>query len=796
MVRQRGEGQSGDRSTMSQGTGEDDSERGRRADRVGRGGSVARLICAIAGLFRRRTGTADTSQGKESSAAPPADEKNSAKESPSAASRLKRPLLMLGILSLVALAATAVCLFRTEETDPAAGEPTGVEEAGALSPALDGPPMKMAKKARRAGRHAQAARLYELAVTAAERADRPAEALLARHRRSRALLAAGRHERALEAARSLQSISRPGDALWKHATLTCAMVHRQLGQWDELLRALYLLLANWRRYDGGPALAKWARYHLALARVQTLLERTIGKGLPYGLEAPELGRSAPAIEEMTAADILNIPRGEAPKTLQVTLAGDRLRLTSDGAPLARVLKAMGQKTAAKYQLHTSGERSVYARLEDVPPRSAVELVLGSVGLGVEANGSHRKVKPLRLHSVSPDRLARQAIVGLHKFLIRYPGSEQAAEAYFALACVYLVHGQKRLGLEQLQMLTEKFSGPNWNGAAHYLAGRIQGELGNLTRAETDMSLAVGALNEGSLWAISLLWQGHYRVEQGDHRGALECFSRALKGSLSPALQARALYEMGLCAERAGARPRQAERRYLEASMRFPGTRWGDLAAYRLARLSFSAGRYATAVRRYEQYLSTHRLETERAEDACRELLRAYRETGQSVHAMGLGELLRTSFRGRKRSAQVLSLLLDVCEATDMQRTGLRILRQHLEEAGPSARASLLLRRASLLVELERYGEARKVVDRVSDLTNGADAIHRARLIEARILHRAGSHERAIQMCRKTALDSRIQLVRKTALELMGRCFESRGQFGWAARAYAGECPATSAEEQW
>ena len=596
-------------------------------------------------------------------------------------------------------------------------------------------------------------------------------------------------------AESLSSVSQPGQSLWKHAELTACQACAAMENWTGLLTHLYRLLANWRCYEDGESLAEWARYRMALARAEVLLSEHANDDFPYDLGPLKLGTAAANIDLLTLSEIAESAPNPEARDVVVQLEGDRLQIESAGASVEELAEALGQELGLDFDVLEGASRQVYAHLKDLPPQNALNLTLGTAGLCVDLDSGQNEVIPLSV-AATRDELVQRALVELHKFLIRYPDSGLAGEAYFTLACVHLLQDRRRLALGQLRVIERESPNSRWFGPALYVAGRIWDELDKDNRAEEKLLLAAESLQDGVTATRAKIWAARCQMSQDKYNEAADSFREALAGSLDSALRAHALYELALCLESAGASRADIEKRYRTVAMRHPDSEWADPAGYRLARLAFKAGDYVAAVRRYEEYLAREMPGAKKANKACHELLKAYLRTDHNLRAASLASVLKSLTDKDSEGSPVLLLLVRACREAGLERIGLKLLDEKFDEqAVENADVQLLMEKARLLTKLRRCEQARAVLDLVESGEGSSAEGDEVLLLRARIFEAEAEYKTAIRLCRRVALESDSPELRAQACELMGRSFENQQQFERAARAYAGLCPVSPVEDE-
>ena len=654
--------------------------------------------------------------------------------------------------------------------------------------------MKLADKAAEEGNHPRASELYQVAIRAAEHDGEPGRALLARHLRSVELLKLGHARQALHIAESLRSVSCPGEALWRHAVVTSVRAAGSERDWTALLTHLYKLIANWRQYEDGESLAEWARQRTAIARVEILLSENEDESFPCGLGPLEFAETRLTGKKLTLEEIADAPRPDRKNSVTSYLTGDRLNLLAVGAPVHQVVGAVEDNLDYELHVRDGAERQIYARLENLPPETVVNLALGSVGLCVTTCKKGKAVVNMDPAAGNPDELYRRAVVDLHKFLIRYPDSPGAGQAYFALGCIHLLQGRERLALNQLRTVEQRYPDAPCAGRGLYVAGRILHSTGSLVRAEEKFLLAAVELEGEATAANARLWAARCQIRLGEYKKAGEVIEEALQAPLNPSERAKALYELALCLEKTDVERSRIEELLREVSLRHPDSRFADPAGYRLGRLALDAGDYRSAARRYEDYLAREMPGARKAEEACTELLQAYLKTGRTVRAASLGTVLRSAVDDQGKRCELLSLLLKAYRQAGLERVSLRALNQELGH-GPfeSEHVALLKEKVRLLIDLGHSDRAQDVLDQINGIEPDSVETGETRLLRARAFKAEEAYQKAIPLCRQVALESESEEVRARACELMGRCFESKKQFEWAARAYAGHCPVSPVE---
>ncbi|MHC4787673.1 MAG: tetratricopeptide repeat protein, partial [Planctomycetota bacterium] len=195
-----------------------------------------------------------------------------------------------------------------------------------------------------------------------------------------------------------------------------------------------------------------------------------------------------------------------------------------------------------------------------------------------------------------------ALWALQEFLILYPESAHVAEAYYALAHLYMSEGRPKMALDQLAVLCKEFPGSPWTVYGHYMAGRARFERGDWAGAERELLAVVDTAEEHVLTRSAFLWAAQAQVELGRYTEAVACFRRALADEAKDPLTPKILYNIAYCLEMSRSSPLEVEERYTELRTRFPETEYAREADYRLARMAMEAGHHRKAVARYEFYL--------------------------------------------------------------------------------------------------------------------------------------------------------------------------------------------------
>ncbi len=611
--------------------------------------------------------------------------------------------------------------------------------------------------------------------------------LMARHWLSRALAGAGDYDEALQLCDELRSLSRPGDELWKHSLITSLAALGRQRRWREFFRHLYLLRANTARYEDKNRLDRWLTYQRAMAHINLYLEAEGKAGRLYGFDPPDFGRAPCTVKALTEDDIVVVAGGYGDGSLDVQFQTGDLRLRSEGARLGDVLDALRRETDLQISGAASRHYPVSARLEAVTPEKALEMVLGSVGLEVVSREARMEVRELSPRPASIAEAVKAARWRLQEFLILYPESENVAEAYYALGHLHAARGQKRMALDQIEILCEQMPDSPWSIYGHYLAGREWYEMQKWARAEQELLAAAAGPPDHPLVPSAFLWAGQCAVELEKYQQAVTCFRRALAHEANEPLAPRLLYNIAFCLEKAGTSPVEVQERYLELRTRYPDTQYGRRADYRLSRLALETGRYRKAVERYEFFLQKWSMNAEESPRACRDLALAYLRCGYNLRAVLLGEVMAAVYGHGDSYWQTLPVLLEACRQGELGDLALAMIDGALAEATDPDRCAMLRRqRVEFLIDLERYEEARTALTQLAQASEGPAApdllLCRARLLLA------SKPADGVALLRGLALEADSEQVRNRALNLLGQHCEKTGDFVQAARFYSGKCP--------
>jgi TolA-binding protein len=635
--------------------------------------------------------------------------------------------------------------------------------------------------------YAAAVRLYREAA-GREEAGLP-KVLLARHKLAEALASQGDYGEAQLECESLRSVTRPGDELWKNALISSIRILSASRDWDEFFRHLCLLRANSARYADEAALNRWLAYCRAMAMVQMFLQRSGQETGLYGIEPPAFGQARYAGRPLVPEEIMPASGKYGDGTLEAKYEMGELHLLSEGASLSEVLKATADATGLSIDYSGPAQYRVSAALQTLSPQHALELVLGSVGLAAQERDEELVVERMDPVPKSNAEALSAALWELQEFLILYPDSAPVPEAYYALGHLYMSQGQNNTALDQLVVLCKEFPETIWATYGHYIAGRMSCDLKNWRRAERELLAVVDSAVEHPLMQSGFLWAAHAQAQLGKYSDAVACFRRALAHEVKDPLTPEILYNIALCLERSGASALEVEERYAELRTRFPTSEYAREADYRLARMAFDAGKFGKAARRYEFYLSAWPIESERARQACRDLVFSYMNTGDCVRAVLLSEVMCSAFGRKPEYCQALPALLEAYREAELQQVGLAFLERSMAATSdPRQQSSLLVEKARLLVDLKEFDEASALVALLKQNLRDPDLLYKVRLVEAQMLVGQGQRDEGIEVCRQVALKCSSQETCAAALKLMGRYYELTKQFDKAALAYAGKCP--------
>ncbi len=713
------------------------------------------------------------------------------------------PLKAVAALALLAGAAfVAVLVFTLDRWrgEPApAGPPPPLVAAGAQREDAEAPPaidlgamtyqelMELARQYESHGDDPSAARAYRAAAERAE-AGLP-EALFARYRLSCVLNRSGRHEEAHRICEALRAVSRPGDELWKCAVLGSVRALYERGEWGEMFRHAYLLRANTARYPEEAALNRWLAYCKAMARATIYLQAASEGEQPFEMSAPVLGRAECPTRPLAAGDILPDSGRYGDGSCEATYEGGELHLSAQAAPIGRVLAAVSEASGLPIDYRGPADYVVSASLETISVPHALELVLGSAGLSAEQRDGGLVVRDLDVMPRSRSEALKGAQWALQEFLILYPESAHVGEAYYALAYLYVLEGQREMALDQLDVLSKECPRSPWSTYGRYLAGRLRYEMGQWARAERDLLAVVDAEGTHPLERSAFLHAAQCQVQLGRYEEAVTCFRRALAGATGHPLAPGILYNIAYCLERSGASPLEVEERYLELRTRYAGTDYAREADYRLARMALEGGRYEKAVTRYEAYLAAWSIDDERGRSACADLVRAYGATGDHVRAALLGHVMCNAFAESPQFWQCLPALVSAHRRAGMAALGLELL-EGCREAAEDAdrRGRLCAARAGFLADLGRTEEALAALDEMPAGLADPEVLHAANLVRAGLLTRGGQPEAAARLCREVALRSADRELRAAALKLIARQYELRKEFDKVALVYSGKVP--------
>ncbi|KPK66163.1 MAG: hypothetical protein AMK73_00720, partial [Planctomycetes bacterium SM23_32] len=611
----------------------------------------------------------------------------------------------------------------------------------------------------------------------------------ARHKLAGVLLALGRLETCLRDYESLRSVSRPGDELWKHALIGSIRVLGEQQRWQDYFRHVHLLRANSARYADQEALNRWLAYCGAMGKTRIVLARSGSKGDLYGIAPPRLGRAECGARPLVAEDIIPTSGKYGDGTCEAAYDMGELRLLSEGAPLADVLKAVAEAADMELVYSGPGDYPVSACLETISPSHGLELVLGSLGLAAHGEGEKLVIGRLEPLPRSPEEAMKAALWGLQEFLILYPESATVPEAYYALAHLHMMAGRAKMALDQVSILCEEFPASPWAVYGHYMAGRACCERRNWQRAEDELLHVVDSDAEQTLRQSAFLWAAQSQVQLGKYDQAVACFRRALAYETQDPLTPSILYNIAYCLEKSGASPHEVEERYTELRTRYSGTEHAREADYRLARMAFDAGESSKAISRYEFYLSTYALEEERSCQACLDLLQSYMQAGENLRAAVLADVMCSTLSDRAELHRALPAVLEAYRKAGLQSAGLQavdLLLAHVKD--DRQRETLRVARAGFQVELGRLAEARASVDELGPELLDPELRGELKLVEAGLLKAEGKSDLALALCRDVALECRSERVRAAALRMIGRHCEATNQFDKAALAYAGKCP--------
>ncbi len=710
------------------------------------------------------------------------------------------PLWVLGMSIGVAFLAFVVTLVLGLRGLGEPEAPSGAERRAAAGVAPDAPIpaeevaaldyqrlLERAEQRERAGDYAAAAQLYRSA--AAREGEGVPRVLYARHKLSRTLLRLGRYREAFQMAESLRSLGRPGSELWKHALSTSITVLGDQERWEEYFRQLYLLRANSARYGDEAALNRWLTYKKSMARMRQYLDIDEAARRLYGMEPPAFGEESCKCRPLSEADARAVTGGYGDRTVEVDYAPGELYIRSDGAPLSQVLTELERATRVEIEHEAPADYGVTACLNAVGPEEALEVVLGTVGLRVRADGEVMEVLKADPVPATGSAAAEAALWAVQEFLILYPESGNVPEAYYVLAHLYMARNKTRLALDQLSILCSQYPQSSWAAWAHYLAGRAWYDLDEWERAEQELLRLADGWPDHRLAPVAFLWAGQSEFRLEKYEEAATCFRQALAGEVNKPLEPQILYNIAICLEKTGAAPEELEERYLELRSRFPRTDYASRADYRLARMALERGFHRKAVDRYETYLERWPADSEKAPQACCDLLKAYVECGETFRAVMLGEVLVHRFGYEKHFWDALPDMLRAYRECDLHNLALAALGDALAEVQePERRRRLRVEQARLLLDRGSYKEAEEVLERLKGKIEGESLRSRAELCRARLLM-ATRPAKGLELARRLAVRSTSKAIRCRALRMIAEHYRETGKFDEAALAYSGKCQA-------
>jgi tetratricopeptide (TPR) repeat protein len=650
--------------------------------------------------------------------------------------------------------------------------------------------MERAELAVAEGRPEQAAVFYREAG-GREEAGLP-KVLLARCRLARVLTPLGRCDEAQRICESLRAVSRPGDDLWKSAVIGSIDALGAQGDWGEFFRHVSLLHANTARYADEAALNRWLLYCRAMAMVRIYLKRSDRGALPFGVEPPPFGQAQCPTAPLVAEHIMPTSGRYGDGTLRADYRMGELYLVSEGAPVGRVLEQIVRATGLQVRYDGPSDYPISARFNTISPRQAVELILGSIGLAVqERDGALVAAPDSRWAGATMDDARRAAMWAVQEFLILYPEAAELPEAYYALAHLYMVQGQRQMALDQWDVLCRECPASLWGVYGYYMAGRTRFEMKDWRAAERDLLRVADSAVRTPLAQAAFLWAAQSQAELGKYGDAAASFRRALAYESPEPLTAEILYNIAFCLEKSGASPLEVEERYVELRTRFPGTKYARDADYRVARMALDAGQYSKAAARYEFYLSTWPPDEPRGRAACRDLAYAYLQAGENVRAALLGEVMCAAFGAEEEYWQALPWVLEACRKAGLCPEGLDLLDRSLQAAvQPQRKWYAEVQRAGLLAEMGRTDDAAGLVAQLTLQVGDPELLCQLKLVEARVNMARGNADAAIAGLGEVALNSETDETCAEALKLMGRYYEMTKQFDRALLAYGGNCPQT------
>ncbi len=679
------------------------------------------------------------------------------------------------------------------ETERGTQEETGAQQAVADDSLTYEDLMDRAERKTVAGDLRAAAALYESAY--GRRDAGVNKVLFARHKLSQVLARMGRWTEAVRICESLRSVGRPGDELWKHSLITSVTALSDAGQWPEFWRHLYLLRANSARYSDELVLNRWIAYMRAMAKTREFVGRYEGSDEIYGITPPPYGKASCGCRPLMLDDIVVTAGKYGDGTLELRYDRGELHLRSEGALLKNVLAEIAAATGLVVRYSGTDDHPVVVSLGAMAPQLGIEMILGSVGMQASPEGSRYQVQPLDPSAIPDDEALKAAIWSLQEFMILYPESQQLPEAYYATAHVFTTQRRDREAVDQWEVLCEEFPQSNWALYARYILGRRRFDEGDWLRGERDLLLVVDTPGEHPLRESAYFWAAQCQVELEKYDAAVVSFRKALAGHSDSPMAPRVMFNIAYCMERAGAPALEVEERYLEVRTRYPETPYARRADYRSARMSLNAAQYETAVRRYEFYLSSWPMEGQECEDACRDLIRAYIQSGDRVKAVLLGEIMRSSFGHSERYWQALPALLEAYEDSGLREVGLAVLEHAMKAAEQTRRRDpLLAEKARFLVDLKRYPDAEEFIATALVQVEDEEVANLLKLQSARIKIAQGDEADAgLALCRRVALATKSDEIRASALRMEGRYYEENRSFDLAVRSFTGQVLA-SAEE--
>jgi tetratricopeptide (TPR) repeat protein len=378
------------------------------------------------------------------------------------------------------------------------------------------------------------------------------------------------------------------------------------------------------------------------------------------------------------------------------------------------------------------------------------------------------------------------------------GSTYQAEAHLALARLHLADrqsdgeladGAAQSARNHLENLLERHPRSPWAIYARYAAGRLAQETGDAEGAETDLMYVVDKAPPGELKWRALMHAAEARAQCGRHDRAAAAYRRCRELGAPDSKRPTLLLREARQLELAGAPRAEVEQCYLRVHSMYGKTTHARTADYQRARLARDAGDRAAAVERYEFFLASWDMTTAEGRRAAADLVRCYLDTGESLRAVLLGDIMRARIGKSAEFRECLPALLSASAEAGLEDVALAMVEAAVRGASPAERHSLHMDKARFLIRVGRNEEAAEVLRELEKSARTAADRYRAVVLRATMLLGSEQEDPGVGLCRMVATaEDCPQEVRADALRVLGAHYEKTGRYEEAALAYSGKCP--------